>query len=64
MNTTLMVDTNSARLGGDTAQLVEQRTGTLPMQAQIPGAAKDFPTLLQCPYTPVCNCMHLHLYAL
>ena len=59
-------------LGGrDVAQLVEHQTGTLPTQVQFPGAARDFSpfsqlsvqTLLRCPFTPVCNRMHIHLCA-
>ena len=46
--------------GGDVAQLVERRTGTLLRQVRFPGAAKDFcprvnfpvQTLLRCPYSP------------
>ena len=57
--------------GGDVAQLVEYRTGTLPTQVRFPGAARHFfsqsplsvQTALRCPYTPVCNRMHLHLCA-
>ena len=54
--------------GGDVAQLVEHRTGTLPTQVRF-RCGKGFfclsqlsvQTLLRCPYTPVCNRMHLHL---
>ena len=54
--------------GGDVARLVERRTVTLLRQVRFPGAARDFSprvnflekTLLRCPYTPVCNCMHRH----
>ena len=28
--------------GGDVAQLIEHRTGTLPTQVRFPGAARDF----------------------
>ena len=47
-------------IGGDVAQLIDRRTGTLPTQVRFPGAARDFfsksqrsvQTLLQRPYTP------------
>ena len=58
----------SSRRDRDVAQLVEHWTGLLPTQAPFPGAARNFSprqlalqTLLQCPYNPVCSCMHLNL---
>ena len=51
-------------------QLVEHRTGTPLTQVRLPITARDFShshlsvqTLLRCPYTPVCNRMHLYLCA-
>ena len=57
--------------GGDVAQLVEHQTGTLLMQVRFPGAARYFFPRVHfqcrlsyvCPYTPVCNRIHLHLCA-
>ena len=52
------------------AQLAEHRTGTPPTQVQFSSVARDFSpsqlsvqTLLQCQYTPMHNCIHLHLCA-
>ena len=50
-------------VGGYVAQLIERRTGTPPTQVWFPGAARAVQTLLRCPYTPLCNNTHLHLYA-
>ena len=57
--------------GGDVAHLVEHRTGTLPTQVRLHSAAGDFSPKVNfqcrlsymCPYTPVCNRMHLHVCA-
>ena len=50
---------------GTVAQSVVRQTGMLLTQVQVPGEARDFSpshlsvqTLSQCPYTPVCNCIH------
>ena len=56
--------------GGDVAQLVEHRTGTPLIQVRFPGVARDFSPRVNfhcrfsyvCPYTPLCNRLHLHLY--
>ena len=56
--------------GGDVAQLVEHRTGTLPTQVRFPGVARDFSssqlsvqTLLRCPYTPPCAIVCIYICA-
>ena len=57
--------------GGDVAQLAEHRIDSPLTQVRFPGAARDFfskshlsvQALERCPYTPVCNRMHLHLCA-
>ena len=53
---------------GDVAQLIERSSSMLPTQVRFASAARDFSfshlsvqVLLQCPYIPVCSCMHLLL---
>ena len=56
--------------GGDVAQLVERRTGTLPTQIRFPGAARDFSPRLnfQCRFsygvrTPPCKIACIYICA-